>query len=95
MTRLVTSCTTGTSSMCIDAAALGRHYGAWPTLEQAERLTGWGHTCRGRWNLADEQCQSVWPSTAGACGSAKGRRWSYGEVDRTPEDRGCRSLPRW
>jgi len=33
-------------------ANAGRRYRAYPTLEQAERLTEWGHSCRAVWNLA-------------------------------------------
>src|SRR5919201_2509242 len=38
----------------------GRRYRLYPTLAQAERLTGWGHTCRAVWNLALAQRQFVW-----------------------------------
>jgi hypothetical protein len=33
-------------------ADAGRRYRAYPTPEQAGRLTGWGHSCRAVWNLA-------------------------------------------
>jgi putative transposase len=38
-------------------ADAGRRYRAYPTPEQAGRLTGWGHSCRAVWNLALEQRQ--------------------------------------
>jgi putative transposase len=41
-------------------ANAGRRYRAYPTPEQAERLTGWGHTCRAVWNLALEQRQYLY-----------------------------------
>jgi putative transposase len=40
-------------------ADAGRRYRLYPTPEQAERLTGWGHSCRALWNLALEQRQFV------------------------------------
>jgi putative transposase len=36
-------------------ADTGRRYRAYPTQQQAGRLTGWGHSCRAVWNLALEQ----------------------------------------
>jgi putative transposase len=42
------------------AADAGRRYRAYPTPEQAERLTEWGHTCRAVWNLALAQRQFAW-----------------------------------
>jgi putative transposase len=41
-------------------ADAGRRYRAYPTPAQAERLTGWGHSCRAVWNLALEQRQYLW-----------------------------------
>jgi putative transposase len=41
-------------------ADAGRRYRAYPTPVQAERLTGWGHTCRAVWNLALEQRQYLY-----------------------------------
>jgi len=38
-------------------ADTARKYRAYPTTEQADRLTGWGHTCRAIWNVALEQRQ--------------------------------------
>jgi putative transposase len=38
----------------------GRRYRAYPTPEQAGRLTGWGHSCRAVWNLALEQRQYLY-----------------------------------
>jgi putative transposase len=38
----------------------GRRYRASPTPGQAERLTGWGHSCRAVWNLALEQRRFAW-----------------------------------
>jgi putative transposase len=38
----------------------GRRYRAYPTPEQAERLAGWGHSCRAIWNLAVEQRQYLY-----------------------------------
>jgi putative transposase len=32
----------------------------YPTPEQAEVLTGWGHTCRAVWNVALEQRRFAW-----------------------------------
>ncbi len=39
---------------------MGRRYRLYPTLGQAERLTGWGHTCRAVWNVALAQRQFVY-----------------------------------
>jgi putative transposase len=36
-------------------ANAGRRYRAYPTPQQAVRLTAWGHSCRAVWNLALEQ----------------------------------------
>jgi putative transposase len=41
-------------------ADAGRRYRAYPTPEQAGRLTGWGHSCRTVWNLALEQRQYLY-----------------------------------
>ena len=37
-----------------------RKYRLYPTPAQAERLTGWGHTCRTLWNVALEQRRFAW-----------------------------------
>jgi putative transposase len=39
---------------------MGRRYRLYPTPGQAERLTGWGHTCRAVWNVALAQRQFVY-----------------------------------
>ena len=39
---------------------MGRRYRLYPTAAQAERLTGWGHSCRTLWNLALAQRQLVY-----------------------------------
>src|SRR6266511_775867 len=41
-------------------ADAGRRYRAYPTSEQAVRLTEWGHSCRAVWNIALEQRQFAW-----------------------------------
>jgi putative transposase len=41
-------------------ADMGRRYRLYPTLGQAERITGWGHTCRAVWNVALAQRQFVY-----------------------------------
>ena len=41
-------------------ANMGRRYRLYPTVGQAERLTGWGHTCRAVWNVALAQRQFVY-----------------------------------
>jgi putative transposase len=41
-------------------ADAGRKYRLYPTADQAERLTGWGHTCRAIWNIALEQRRFAW-----------------------------------
>jgi putative transposase len=41
-------------------ADAGRRYRAYPTPEQAERLIGWGHSCRTVWNLALAQRQYLY-----------------------------------
>jgi putative transposase len=41
-------------------ADTGRRYRAYPTPQQAERLTGWGHSCWAVWNLAVEQRQYLY-----------------------------------
>ncbi|MFU8855232.1 helix-turn-helix domain-containing protein, partial [Micromonospora sp. SL1-18] len=41
-------------------ADIGRKYRLYPSEEQAERLTAWGHTCRWLYNTALEQRQFVW-----------------------------------
>ncbi|MCW3818222.1 transposase [Micromonospora sp. DR5-3] len=38
----------------------GRRYRLYPTEEQAQRLTSWGHTCRWLYNTALEQRQFAW-----------------------------------
>jgi putative transposase len=54
-------------------ADMGRRFRLYPTLGQAERLTGWGHTCRAVWNVALAQRQFVYAQrgtrlrTAGQC----------------------------
>jgi putative transposase len=40
-------------------ADAGYRFRLYPTSGQAERLTGWGHTCRAVWNVALEQRQFV------------------------------------
>jgi len=49
----------------------GRRYRAYPTPAQAERLAGWGHSCRAVWNLALEQRRFVWRQRARAIRSAE------------------------
>ena len=39
---------------------MGRRYRLYPTVGQAERLTGWGHTCRAVWNVALAQRQFLY-----------------------------------
>jgi putative transposase len=41
-------------------ADAGRRYRAYPSPDQAGRLTSWGHSCRAMWNLALEQRQFAW-----------------------------------
>jgi putative transposase len=41
-------------------ADAGRKYRLYPTADQAERLTVWGHTCRAIWNIALEQRWFAW-----------------------------------
>jgi putative transposase len=41
-------------------ADMGRRFRLYPTLGQAERLTGWGHTCRAVWNVALAQRQFLY-----------------------------------
>jgi putative transposase len=41
-------------------ANTGRRYRAYPTPQQTERLTGWGHSCRAVWNLAMDQRQYLY-----------------------------------
>jgi putative transposase len=41
-------------------ADTGRRYRAYPTPGQADRLTGWAHSCRAVWNLALEQRRFAW-----------------------------------
>jgi putative transposase len=41
-------------------ADAGRRYRVYPTPAQAERLTGWGHSCRAVWNLGLAQRQHLW-----------------------------------
>ena len=41
-------------------ANAGRRYRAYPSPDQAGRLTTWGHSCRAMWNLALEQRQFAW-----------------------------------
>jgi putative transposase len=49
----------------------GRRYRAYPTPGQAERLTGWGHSCRAVWNLALEQLRFAWRQRARTVRSAE------------------------
>ncbi|MFE5584286.1 RNA-guided endonuclease InsQ/TnpB family protein [Kitasatospora sp. NPDC056531] len=41
-------------------ADMGRRYRLYPTVEQEEILTRWGHTCRALWNVALEQRRYLW-----------------------------------
>jgi putative transposase len=41
-------------------ADAGRKYRLYPTADQSERLTAWGHTCRAIWNIALEQRRFAW-----------------------------------
>jgi putative transposase len=41
-------------------ADAGRRYRLYPTPSQAERLVGWGHTCRAVWNVALAQRQFLY-----------------------------------
>lgn len=41
-------------------ADAGRRYRLYPTPGQAERLVGWGHTCRAVWNVALAQRQFLY-----------------------------------
>ena len=41
-------------------ADTGRRYRAYPIPQQAERLAGWGHSCRAVWNLAVAQRQYLY-----------------------------------
>jgi putative transposase len=41
-------------------ADAGRRYRLYPTPRQAERLAGWGHTCRAVWNIALAQRRFVY-----------------------------------
>ncbi|MFD6887818.1 RNA-guided endonuclease InsQ/TnpB family protein [Streptomyces sp. NPDC059957] len=41
-------------------ADMGRRYRAYPTGDQDEVLTGWGHTARALWNVALEQRVYLW-----------------------------------
>lgn len=43
-----------------NAANTARKYRLYPTSEQAERLTGWAHTCRSIYNVALEQREIVY-----------------------------------
>jgi putative transposase len=49
-------------------AEMGRKYRLYPTGGQAERLAGWGHTCRAVWNLALAQRQFAWTQRGATLG---------------------------
>jgi putative transposase len=49
----------------------GRRYRVYPIPGQAQRLTGWGHSCRAVWNLALEQRQFAWRQRAHTVRSAE------------------------
>ena len=49
----------------------GRRYRAYPTPEQAARLTVWSHSCRAVWNLALEQRRFIWRQRARTVRSAE------------------------
>ena len=53
-------------------ADTGRRYRAYPTPGQAERLTGWGHSCRAVWNLALEQRRFAWDDNAAVVPTIEG-----------------------
>jgi putative transposase len=60
----------------------GRRYRAYPTPEQAERLTGWGHSCRAVWNLALEQRRFAWSQRGRTVRSAEQcRHLTYARAD--------------
>src|SRR6266496_1254608 len=46
--------------MTAGQADMARKYRLYPSPEQADRLTAWGHTCRTVWNIALEQRQFAW-----------------------------------
>jgi putative transposase len=52
-------------------ADAGRRYRLYPTPAQAERLTGWGHTCRAVWNVALAQRQFLYAQRGVTLSAAK------------------------
>ena len=64
MTSSSATPTASTRSSIPGDANTARKYRAYPTPDQADRLTGWGHTCRALYNLALEQRQYVWEQRA-------------------------------
>jgi putative transposase len=49
-------------------ADVGRRYRLYLTSDQAERLAGWGHTCRATWNLALAQREFAWSQRGATLG---------------------------
>jgi putative transposase len=62
-----------------------RKYRAYPSPEQAERLTGWGHTCRAIWNAALVQRQILW----------RERRWTLRSARQCGELTEARAAFHW
>ena len=63
---------------------MGRRFRLYPTLGQAERLTGWGHTCRAVWNFALAQRQFVYAqrgTTLRAAGQCRHLTEARAELD--------------
>lgn len=63
---------------------MGRRFRLYPTLGQAERLTGWGHTCRAVWNFALAQRQFVYAqrgTTLRAAGQCRHLTKARAELD--------------
>ena len=66
-------------------ADAGRKYRLYPTPEQADRLTGWGHTSRAIWNVALEQREFLWSQ----------RRITHNAIDQSVELTAIRAELDW
>jgi putative transposase-like DNA-binding protein/helix-turn-helix protein len=65
---------------------MGRRYRLYPTPGQAERLTGWGHTCRAVWNVALAQRRGLLGVCLDGFSTAP---------DALDSDRGGTTTPAW
>src|SRR5260221_9092009 len=72
----------------------GRKYRLYPTADQAEVLTRWGHTCRALWNVALEQREFMWAQRRPGPGQAPRDGGGRHQGDRLRAVEQCAHLTR-